>query len=85
MKAIALHKSRLQLITDLAQREKLTIRQLYLRIAGARGHRTIIGTPEQITDKLEEWFINGGALLIKENNDKILCDEEYEIALKYLH
>ncbi|OKH46279.1 nitrilotriacetate monooxygenase [Calothrix sp. HK-06] len=55
------HKSRLQLITDLAQREKLTIRQLYLRIAGARGHRTIIGTPEQIADKLEEWFINDGA------------------------
>ncbi len=54
-------KSRLQLITDLARRENLTIRQLYLWIAGARGHRTILGTPQQIADQLEDWFINDGA------------------------
>ncbi|MBR8836387.1 MAG: LLM class flavin-dependent oxidoreductase [Stigonema ocellatum SAG 48.90 = DSM 106950] len=54
-------KSRLQLIKDLAQRENLTIRQLYLWIAGARGHRTILGTPEQIADQLEDWFVNNGA------------------------
>ncbi|MBD2410410.1 nitrilotriacetate monooxygenase [Nostoc calcicola FACHB-389] len=54
-------KSRLQLITDLARRENLTIRQLYLWIAGARGHRTILGTPEQIADRLEDWFVNDGA------------------------
>ncbi|MDF5713182.1 MAG: LLM class flavin-dependent oxidoreductase [Rhizonema sp. NSF051] len=56
-----LAKSRLKLLTDLAQRENLTIRQLYLAIAGARGHRTILGTPEQIADQLEDWFVNGGA------------------------
>jgi alkanesulfonate monooxygenase len=56
-----LHKSRLKLLTDLAQRESLTIRDLYLAIAGARGHRTILGTPEQIADQLEDWFVNGGA------------------------
>jgi alkanesulfonate monooxygenase len=56
-----LAKSRLKLLTDLAQRENLTIRQLYLAIAGARGHRTILGTPEQIADQLEDWFINDGA------------------------
>ncbi len=56
-----LHKSRQKLLTDLARRENLTIRQLYLAIAGARGHRTILGTPEQIADQLEEWFINDGA------------------------
>ncbi|MDZ8241814.1 MAG: LLM class flavin-dependent oxidoreductase [Nostoc sp. ChiQUE01a] len=54
-------KSRLQLITDLARRENLTIRQLYLWIAGARGHRTILGTPEQIADQIEDWFVNDGA------------------------
>ncbi|WP_414753621.1 LLM class flavin-dependent oxidoreductase [Anabaena sp. CCY 9910] len=54
-------KSRLQLITDLARRENLTIRQLYLWIAGARGHRTILGTPEQIADQLEDWFVNDAA------------------------
>lgn len=56
-----LAKSRLKLLTDLAKRENLTIRQLYLAIAGARGHRTIWGTPQQIADQLEEWFVNGGA------------------------
>ncbi|OKH46272.1 nitrilotriacetate monooxygenase [Calothrix sp. HK-06] len=56
-----LQKSRLKLLTDLARRDNLTIRQLYLAIAGARGHRTILGTPQQIADQLEDWFINGGA------------------------
>ncbi len=56
-----LAKSRLKLLTDLAQRDNLTIRQLYLACAGARGHRTILGTPEQIADQLEDWFINDGA------------------------
>lgn len=54
-------KSRQKLLTDLAHRENLTIRQLYLAIAGARGHRTILGTPITIADQLEEWFIHGGA------------------------
>ncbi|HUZ74152.1 MAG TPA: LLM class flavin-dependent oxidoreductase [Stellaceae bacterium] len=53
--------SRRTLLTDLAQRENLTIRQLYLRMAGARGHRTIYGTPTQIADELEEWFTKAGA------------------------
>jgi FMN-dependent oxidoreductase (nitrilotriacetate monooxygenase family) len=54
-------KSRFQLIKDLAEREGLTIRKLYQHIAGARGHREILGTPEQIADQLEEWFNNGAA------------------------
>jgi FMN-dependent oxidoreductase (nitrilotriacetate monooxygenase family) len=54
-------KSRFQLLKDLADREQLTIRQLYQRIAGARGHREIIGTPSQIADQLQEWFENGAA------------------------
>ncbi|MEH6945715.1 LLM class flavin-dependent oxidoreductase [Bacillus sp. JJ634] len=54
-------KSRFQLVKELADRENLTIRQLYQRIAGARGHREIIGTPEQIADQLQEWFENEAA------------------------
>jgi FMN-dependent oxidoreductase (nitrilotriacetate monooxygenase family) len=54
-------KSRFTLLKDLADREELTIRQLYQRIAGARGHREIKGTPIQIADQLEEWFVNGAA------------------------
>ncbi|GKU84708.1 LLM class flavin-dependent oxidoreductase [Niallia sp. NCCP-28] len=54
-------KSRFKLLKDLADREGLTIRQLYQRIAGARGHREIKGTPEQIADQMQEWFENGAA------------------------
>ena len=54
-------KSRQALLVDLARREGLTIRQLYLRIAGARGHRRIRGTPTQIADQLQEWFEAGAA------------------------
>ena len=56
-----LNKSRLKLVTDLASRNKLTLRQLYLSLATARGHRTVVGTPEQIADALQEWFDNGAA------------------------
>ena len=56
-----LQKSRLQLVSDLAKRDNLTIRQLYQAIAGARGHRTIWGTPVQIADQLQEWFENDAA------------------------
>jgi N-acetyl-S-(2-succino)cysteine monooxygenase len=54
-------KSRQQLLTDLARRENLTIRQLYEWIAGARGHWSIRGTPQEIADQLEERFVGGGA------------------------
>ncbi|MBB3444544.1 LLM class flavin-dependent oxidoreductase [Rhizobium sp. BK379] len=54
-------KSRQALVLDLARRENLTIRQLYLRIAGARGHWQVVGTPVQIADVLEERFENYGA------------------------
>lgn len=55
------NKSRQALMYDIARREKLTIRQLYERVAGARGHRTILGTPTSIADQLEDWFVHGAA------------------------
>ncbi len=54
-------KSRFTLLKDLAEREGLTIRKLYQRVAGARGHREIKGTPVQIADQLQEWFEQGTA------------------------
>jgi alkanesulfonate monooxygenase len=52
--------SRQQLVYEQARREGLTIRQLFLRVSGGRGHRFILGTPETIVDQLEEWFVQGG-------------------------
>ena len=54
-------KSRQLLTLELARRENLTIRQLYLRVAGARGHWQLVGTPAQIADQLEDRFVKGGA------------------------
>jgi len=55
-----LNQSRLKLVADLAARG-LTLRQLYLSLATARGHRTAVGTPEQIADAIELWFRQGAA------------------------
>ena len=54
-------KSRQQLLVDLARRENLSIRQLYLRVAGARGHWQLVGTAADIADQLEERFVEYGA------------------------
>jgi FMN-dependent oxidoreductase (nitrilotriacetate monooxygenase family) len=55
------HKSRYDLIVNLARSKDLTVRQLIGRLAGGRGHRTMVGTPEQVADDLEGWFVNRAA------------------------
>jgi len=52
---------RQKVIVDLARQENLTIRQLYMRVAGQRAHRTVAGTPADIADALEDWFTAGAA------------------------
>ena len=54
-------KSRAALITEMAVGDGLSLRQAYLRIAGARGHWTVVGTPAEIADQLEARFRAGGA------------------------
>ncbi|HEY6141929.1 MAG TPA: LLM class flavin-dependent oxidoreductase [Flavobacterium sp.] len=54
-------KSRQQLIADLAKRENLSIRQVYQRFAGSRGHLVMHGTLVSIADQIEEWLDKGAA------------------------
>ena len=54
-------KSRQALIRQIADENNFTIRQLYQHVASARGHFTIIGTPETIVDTLQDWFENEAA------------------------
>ena len=54
-------KSRHDLFNKLAQRENLSIRELYKHVATGRGHWTVVGTPESIADQLEHWFKTGAA------------------------
>lgn len=52
--------SRVDLILDLAKRENLTIKDLYRRIAGARGHYTFVGAATDAADMMEEWVTEKG-------------------------
>ena len=52
--------TRVDLFVEIARREKLTIRDLYRRVAGARGHCEIVGTLVEVADMMEEW-VTGAA------------------------
>jgi len=54
-------KSRSALLMEMARRDKLTLRQLYYRVAAARGHLLLVGTAVQIADVIERWFKAGAA------------------------
>jgi alkanesulfonate monooxygenase len=54
-------QGRQKVIIELARRENLTIRQLYMRVAGQRAHRTVCGTARDIADSMEEWHTTGAA------------------------
>jgi alkanesulfonate monooxygenase len=48
-------RSRAAVLLEHARKNNLTIRQLYLAASSGRGHRTVIGTPAQIADTMQEW------------------------------
>ncbi|MBK1783794.1 LLM class flavin-dependent oxidoreductase [Prauserella cavernicola] len=54
-------KSRFELVRDLAERERLTLRSLLGRLGGGRGHQVVAGTPEQLADHIEHWFTHDAA------------------------
>lgn len=54
-------KSRRQVVASIVERERPTVRQLLHKLAGARGHNVIVGTPERIADEIEAWFTGGAA------------------------
>jgi alkanesulfonate monooxygenase len=53
-------QSTFQHVHDMARKEKLTMRQVALRVAGARGKSVVRGSPQQIADHMEEWFRKDG-------------------------
>ena len=46
---------------ELARRENLTVRELAIRMAGARGKNVIVGSPKTIADMMETWLEEGAA------------------------
>ena len=54
-------QSRQKLLTELAGEENLSLAELGRKIAGGRGHYTLVGTAVQIADQMQAWFEQGAA------------------------
>lgn len=54
-------RSRQQLLSGLAKDDQLTLRQLALKVAGGRGHLSVVGTASDVADVLQQWFEHGAA------------------------
>ena len=54
-------RSRTEVILNLVRQNRPTLRELLGYLAGARGHFTTAGTPEQIAELIEDWFTDGAA------------------------
>jgi FMN-dependent oxidoreductase (nitrilotriacetate monooxygenase family) len=54
-------RSRTEVIINIVRRDRPTLRELLAYMAGARGHFTMAGTPEQVADLIEDWFSDGAA------------------------
>lgn len=54
-------RSRVELILRIVRSERPTLRQLLGKLAGARGHHVMAGTPEQVADVMEDWVDTGAA------------------------
>ena len=52
-------QSTFQYVNEMARKEKLTMREVALRVAGARGKAVVKGSPTQIADQMELWFREG--------------------------
>jgi alkanesulfonate monooxygenase SsuD/methylene tetrahydromethanopterin reductase-like flavin-dependent oxidoreductase (luciferase family) len=54
-------RSRLQVVANIVERDRPTLRGLLHRLAGGRGHNVAVGTPTQIADTIQTWFTEGAA------------------------
>ena len=52
-------RSRTELILGAVRKEPLTLRQLLAKLAGARGHFVMAGTPEQVAGTMLDWLDSG--------------------------
>lgn len=54
-------KGRYATVLRIIETEQPTVRQLLGRLAAGGGHCTMVGTPDEIADEMERWFLNEGA------------------------
>jgi alkanesulfonate monooxygenase SsuD/methylene tetrahydromethanopterin reductase-like flavin-dependent oxidoreductase (luciferase family) len=51
-------RSRTEVIVGFVREHRPTLRQLLAKLASARGHFVLEGTPEQVADLMEDWVSN---------------------------
>jgi alkanesulfonate monooxygenase len=54
-------QSTFKYVTGLAKKDKLTMRQIAQVVAGARAKLVMVGTPEQLADRMEQWYVEEAA------------------------
>lgn len=54
-------QSTFKYVTELAKRDKLSMREIAQVVAGARAKLVIKGTPKQIADMMEQWYVEEAA------------------------
>jgi alkanesulfonate monooxygenase len=54
-------QSTFKYVTELAKKDKLSMRQIAQVVAGARAKMVIKGTPQQVADHMEQWFVDEAA------------------------
>ena len=54
-------QSTFKYVTELAKKDNLSMRQIAQVVAGARAKMVIKGTPKQIADQMEQWFVEEAA------------------------
>jgi alkanesulfonate monooxygenase len=54
-------QSTFKYVTELAKKDKLSMRQIAQVVAGARAKMVIKGTPAQVADHMEQWFVDEAA------------------------
>ena len=54
-------QSTFKYVTELAKNDNLTMRQIAQVVAGARAKLVMVGTPKQLADQMEQWYVEEAA------------------------
>jgi alkanesulfonate monooxygenase len=54
-------QSTFKYVTELAKKDNLTMRQIAQVVAGARAKLVMVGTPKQLADQMEQWYVEEAA------------------------
>jgi N-acetyl-S-(2-succino)cysteine monooxygenase len=54
-------QSTFKYVTDLAKKDNLSMRQIAQVVAGARAKLVMVGSPKQLADQMEQWYVEEAA------------------------